>query len=129
MNLKSKLKTNLKAFYGILLLSVVFSCGSNEGKFIISNESDFDIDSLYILPDSKKQIIKIAKGEHVNHDIKMNKVESDGSYFISFRNSETKKIRFTSFGYYTNGYQVEDNIRIKILNDTIMISSNFDDIF
>jgi hypothetical protein len=56
----------------------------------------------------------------------MNDVKTDGSYLISFKNSETKKVRSTSFGYYTNGNQVEDIINIKILNDTIITSGKFD---
>ncbi|WP_299111760.1 hypothetical protein [uncultured Winogradskyella sp.] len=122
----------MKNIINILLLVIVtitLSCSRNEGNFTISNESDFDIDSLYLIPDSKKQIIEIKKGEQVNLDIKMDEVKSDGSYLISFVNSSTNQKKSKSFGYYTNGYQMEDIINIRILNDTILISAKFDDIF
>ena len=110
----------------LVIISISFSCSYSEGNFTISNESDFDIDSLSILPDSKRKHISLKKGEKVNHVVMMNEVKTDGSYFISFKNSESKEIISTAFGYYTNGYQVEDNMNIKILNDTIMFDSKFD---
>jgi hypothetical protein len=116
----------LKTTFTILLLTIVFSCSHNQGNFVISNECDFDINSLYILPDSNKQLINIKKGQIIKYNINMNDVKIDGSYLISFKNSETKKVRSTSFGYYTNGNQVEDIINIKILNDTIITSGKFD---
>ncbi|WP_282040660.1 hypothetical protein [Winogradskyella flava] len=115
----------IENIFFIITLTVIFSCSHNEGHFNISNESDFHIDSLSIAPDSNKQIVTIKKGESLDLDIKMNEVKSDGSYFISFKNSMTNEIVSKAFGYYTNGYQVEDKINIKILNDTILIKSKF----
>lgn len=109
----------------LLGISCMLSCSSNEGKFQITNESDFDLDSLSILPDSNKLTIKIEKGESLKHRINMNEAKTDGSYFISFKNVETNKTISRGFGYYTNGYQTEDIINIKILNDTILINSEF----
>jgi hypothetical protein len=110
-------------FCSICIISI--SCSPNKGKFKITNESDFKIDSLCILPDSKKKLIALKKGEHMNYEILMNKVKSDGSYIIAFKNSETNETVSQEFGYYTNGYQIEDVINIRVLNDTILINSTF----
>ncbi|MBU2920960.1 hypothetical protein KO504_06365 [Winogradskyella psychrotolerans] len=109
-----------------LTILLLFSCRSNEGKFMITNKSNFDIDSLSILPDSKQQFIRLGKSKTIDFITKMNKVTSDGSYVISFKNSENNTIISKRFGYYTNGYQIEDVINITVLNDTIMINSKFD---
>jgi len=93
---------------------------------MITNKSNFDIDSLSILPDSKQQLIRLGKSKTIDFITKMNKVTSDGSYVISFKNSENNTIISKRFGYYTNGYQIEDVINITVLNDTIMINSKFD---
>ncbi|MBC3844839.1 hypothetical protein H8K90_00470 [Winogradskyella echinorum] len=112
-----------------LLLTVIFlitiSCSLNKGKFTITNDSDFDIDSLSIIPDSKKKLIALKKGDIVNHSILMDEVKSDGRYYLSFKKSGTNQIVSQGFGYYTNGYQIEDVINIRILNDTILINGKF----
>ncbi|NRD24591.1 hypothetical protein HNV10_15155 [Winogradskyella litoriviva] len=112
------------AFY-VVTVTLCFSCHFNKGKFVITNKSDFNIDSLTINPDSRKQIIKLDKGEHIEHSIVMNEAKTDGSYFITFKNSDNNTIVSKSFGYYTNGYQIEDEINITVLNDTILIESTF----
>lgn len=118
--MKSKMK--MLIFLGILC---IFSCSKNEGHFHITNQSSFNIDSLSIMPDSKNQIIKLNTGQNVDVKIKMDEVKTDGSYLLTFRNSVTGEIISNAFGYYTNGYQVEDVINIKVLNDTIIIDSKF----
>ncbi|WP_299113007.1 hypothetical protein [uncultured Winogradskyella sp.] len=114
-----------KINFCILLFSLLISCSNNKGEFIIVNESDFDIDSLSIMPDSKKQFIYIEKGSKIKYSIAMDEVSSDGSYFISFRNVKDNKRIEQRFGYYTNGYQTEKEIVITIKNDTILFKSNF----
>lgn len=115
-------------YHLIYVFSIVLfvSCNHNEAKFTITNKSDFDIDSLSITPDSKQQLISIEKGKDIEFSTKMNEVTSDGSYFISFKNSENNNIISKRFGYFTNGYQIEDAIKIMVLNDTIFIDSKFE---
>ena len=48
------------------------------------------------------------------------------SYHISFKNESTGQTITQAFGYYTNGNQIEDIIKVRILNDTIMTSGKFD---
>ena len=52
-------------------------------------------------------------------------VKTDGTYSLSFKNESTGQTVSQDFGYYTNGYQVEDNMNIRILNDTIVFNSKF----
>lgn len=113
------------AFY-LIPITLCFSCHFKKGKFVITNKSDFKIDSLTINPDSKKQIISLNKGDSIEYSIAMNEAKTDGSYFIAFKNSDNNTIISKSFGYYTNGYQIEDEIKITVLNDTILIESKFD---
>jgi len=122
MNLKSKLKL-------FILLSCMFSCKSNDGHFIISNESDFDINNVSIMPDANKKIVHIKKGEVLNHNINMSEVKTDGSFTISFQNAKTNDSVSQAFGYYTNGYQIENVISIKVLSDTIIFDSKFDKLY
>lgn len=109
----------------LTLFIFIFSCDSHKGKFLITNESDFDVDSLSILPDNDQALIKIKQGESLKHSINMNKIKTDGCYFISFKNVETSKTVSRRFGYFTNGYQTDDIINIKIMNDTILVNSEF----
>ncbi|MDH7913193.1 hypothetical protein [Winogradskyella sp. SYSU M77433] len=114
-----------KIFFFFFLGVLLFSCDNNKGEFIIINESDFNIESLNIMPDSKKQFINLKKGETKEHFIFMDEVKTDGSYYMSYINSESKKAVLKPFGYYTNGYQIENAIHIRILNDTILVDGEF----
>ncbi|WP_138433135.1 hypothetical protein [Winogradskyella algicola] len=114
-----------KSLIVLMLFTLIFACNSNTGKFLITNKSNFDVDSLSILPDSEKALIRIKQGESLRHNINMNEVKTDGSYLISFKNETTNQTITRAFGYYTNGYQTEHIINIKIMNDTILINSEF----
>lgn len=109
------------------MLSIVLfaSCSANEGRFNISNESSFNIDSLTIIPDSKNKFVSLKKGEKIEYITQMNAAKSDGSYWIYFKKPNAYESIFQNFGYYTNGSQIEDVINIRILNDTILIESKF----
>ena len=119
------LKSLSTMIYILALLFLVLSCDADKSKFTITNESDFNIYSLSISPDAQSKMISIRKGEAVDYDINMETVNIDGSYHISFKNESTGQTITRAFGYYTNGYQVEDNMNIRILNDTIVFNSKF----
>ncbi|MUU79666.1 hypothetical protein [Winogradskyella endarachnes] len=108
-----------------LALVLLLSCSFNEGNFTVINKSDFKIDSLSIQPDSKHQMFSLDKNESITVNTNMNSVDIDGSYIISFKR-DNKTMTEKQFGYYTNGYQIEDIINITVLNDTILINSKFD---
>lgn len=120
-----KMKRHITTIYILALLLLVFSCDLDKGQFTISNESDFDIEALSIAPDADNSMISLKKGETVEHDINMKMVNTDGTYRLSFKNESTGQTITRAFGYYTNGYQVEDNMNIRILNDTIVFNSKF----
>ncbi|WP_299102985.1 hypothetical protein [uncultured Winogradskyella sp.] len=110
----------------VVLLILCTSCHFNKGKFVITNASDFKIDSLSINPNANHETISLDKGNSIAYSISMTEAKTDGSYFIAFKNTENNTIISKSFGYYTNGYQIEDEIKITVLNDTILIESKFD---
>ena len=116
------LKTTLLTITAIALFA---SCSNSEkdGRFKISNDSDFDIDSLSITPDSERQFFGLKSGEKLEFNTKMDKVTSDGSYLFSFKNLKTNKTVAKSFGYYTKGIQLEDEINIIISNEDISIDN------
>ncbi|WP_299118735.1 hypothetical protein [uncultured Winogradskyella sp.] len=64
----------------IIVIMITFSCHHSEGNFNISNESDFDIDSLFIIPDSKTDYVSLKKSEKIHYKTQMNEAKSDGNY-------------------------------------------------
>lgn len=119
------MKRHITTIYILALSFLVLSCNADKGRFTISNESNFDIEALSILPDADNKMIRLKKGETVEHDINMTMVNTDGTYRLSFKNESTGQTITQDFGYYTNGYQVEENMNIRILNDTIVFNSKF----
>jgi len=102
-----------------------FSCHHDEGDFVIINASDFDIDSLSIVPDFKNQQLSLNKNQQKKLTTNMNRVSSDGSYRIIYKNKKNDNFEDISFGYYTNGSQIEKRILVTITNDTIIAKSEF----
>ncbi|WP_229719263.1 hypothetical protein [Winogradskyella schleiferi] len=121
-----KIKTAKQFLLCSIMITLFSSCSQYEGKFTVSNQSDFDIDSLTILPDTKQQSIRLEKGEKINYYSSMGEKIPEGSYSISFRNSKNKEMSSKKFGYYSSGMQLEDKINIIILNDDIEIEYVFD---
>ncbi|WP_417860199.1 hypothetical protein [Winogradskyella sediminis] len=111
-----------------LVLTVLLSCQTNEGKFRISNKSDYDIDSLQISPDANHQLIHLKKDETVAFNTNMDEISTDGAYSIAFKSAHNQQV-LRRFGYYTNGHQLEEVINITILNDTILINGKFDNLY
>ncbi|TGV02577.1 hypothetical protein [Flavivirga rizhaonensis] len=112
-------------FSNSIAFLLLYSCCTDNGKFLIKNNSDFDIESLSIIPDSKTQYFKIKKGDHIYINTCMNEVKSDGGYSITYKNISSGKTISNSFGYYTNGSQIEKRILILISNDGISYDSKF----
>ena len=120
------MKRHITTIYILALFLLVFSCDLDKGQFTISNESDFDIEALSITPDADNRMISLKKGETIEHNINMKMVNTDGTYRLSFKNESTGQTITRAFGYYTNGNQIEDIIKVRILNETIMTSGKFD---
>ncbi|NRD20732.1 hypothetical protein HNV08_11790 [Winogradskyella eckloniae] len=120
------MKSILNITFLASLLFLCTSCHFNKGHFVITNASDFKIDSLAINPNTKQEFISLDQGESMAYSISMTEAKSDGSYFISYKNHENSNKISKSFGYYSNGHQIEDEIHITVLNDTVLIKSKFD---
>ncbi len=116
---------NVKGLYYLFFI-VLLSCSHNKGHFLIINNSDFDIDSLTISPDFTNKFLTISVNEEKKLTTNMNRVNTDGSYRIRYKNLKTNSFNEQYFGYYTNGYQIEENILITIKQDTILFSSLFE---
>ncbi len=87
------------------------SCGSSEeATFIIENQSDFDVDSLYIQPDANNQYLSIKAGESAVLIADMRGVNTDGAYTIAYRNLNTGAWVRDNFGYYSNGIPQESEL-------------------
>lgn len=113
----------IKNYYILVLLFAITSCHYNQAKFIITNNSDFKIDSLNIYPDSKNQHIFLNQGEKVVLYTGMDKISTDGVFIMKFRNNN--KFFESGLSYFSNGSQLEKNIEINILNDTILLKHNY----
>jgi hypothetical protein len=120
------MKSITKHIFLSLSTLFIFSCSFHQGDFKITNKSDFNLDSVSIIPNTKHQLVSIEKGETINYYTAMKEASSDGSYTISFQNSENKEIISKTFGYHSSGMQLEDEIQINITNDDVLITYIFD---
>lgn len=115
---------NLK--FSPLLIITIFAatCSSKtKVKFIIINNSGGKIDSLIIFPnDNVFSEIKI--GDSIIYYSNMTNVPKvDGLYNLSFK--KNKKLNNYNFGYYTNGYPLEEYYRIEINPDIIIVKGKY----
>lgn len=67
------------------MLFFLTSCKSNKAKFIITNNSDYKIDSLHIYPDSKNQYFFLNQKEQKVFYTGMDNVNNDGVFTIKFK--------------------------------------------
>ncbi|MBC2844815.1 hypothetical protein [Winogradskyella flava] len=121
-------KNTLKILVILLILS---SCNNKvEAIFKISNQTGFEIDSLKIEPmviqDGK--YISLKPEEEIKYSSDMTGIAKiDGNYRISYHQNGETIVK--DFGYYTNGYPLEDLTIIEILSDTILIKSEIDNTY
>ena len=118
----------LYIFISIPVLSLILLSCNNKviANFEITNETDFSIDSLKIEPmvitDGK--YISLNNNETIAYEVDMTGiVKTDGSYKLSYYLNGKTIIK--DFGYYTNGYPIENLIEVTVLNDTILFNSKF----
>lgn len=114
----------IKHLLFLTVLVCLLSCNSKsdiKAKFIVINNSGADIDSLIILPNDSNYS-KIIKGDSIVYYSNMtNMAKVDGSYALMFIPKSEARIKTYHFGYFTNGYPLEDYTRIIVLPDTIQI--------
>lgn len=119
--------------YSILILAQVSlmsacSTGNSEtkAKFIIVNRSGSDIDSIRIEPDNDKREMRVKNSDSIDYYSNMtNLPKVDGLYSFRFRNINSQIKQVFGFGYFTNGYPLEDFTRITVFADTILVKPYF----
>jgi hypothetical protein len=110
----------------LLMLGCCCSCKDRVlAKFEITNMTGDMIDSIYILPDNRKdhfiQLRANAKSTFTTDMTGLPKV--DGSYQLLFKLKNRTRGKY--FGYYTNGSPLENLTRIYIYTDTVSIQQEY----
>ncbi len=119
----------LSISFHIILISLMgtfcTSCGKKKAQFEITNDSNFNIDSLRIethLMDTTN-LISLKPGQTIKYATSMDGVGGDGAYYLWYHLNS--KQNFLQFGYYTNGAQFEESTQIRISKDTVLFHSEF----
>ncbi len=115
--LNEKMKKHNLLF--IVLTGVLYACQPSV-DFTVSNQSGNDIDSVIVSNGVDKIKISDLKKDNDAEDVLLfsDDIKTDGNYFIEVFNNNSKKFHF---GYYSNGYPLESEIKITILKDTINV--------
>lgn len=117
-------------FHQYLLIIVLFffiSCNSYTGVDIFfTNKRDSTIKSIVIDPGgSKLQVNNLEVGKSYKAYLSFKGVAKiDGSYLVQI-DGKHDSINLFSFGYYTNGYPLEKEIRLIFYKDSTGISYVF----
>tara|TARA_B100000965_G_C19346804_1_gene649935 strand:- start:257 stop:604 length:348 start_codon:yes stop_codon:yes gene_type:complete len=108
-----------------MTLTLLGSC-QNEiiAKFEIKNMTNETIDSISIKSfdhQRNSEFIQLKSGESKSYWLDMTKLPKvDGEYLLTFRRNMTNK-ELKRFGYFTNGYPLEEVTNIQFKKDTILI--------
>ena len=113
-----------------LLVFLIVSCEKETiGHFEIENRTKNTIDSLRIVPSGYESdyYISISPGEIKKYDCIMTDIaDADGEYKLDYK-FDTSNFVSETFGYYTNGYQIEEKIIIIFQTDSILYDSQLKD--
>ena len=113
--------------YLLLILTILFSGCNNKTEVSVKNSTINEIDSVNVFITAATYSFKeIAPGEtRTITQVKTNiKGGADGSYLLNVY-YQNGSVRPFVFGYYTNGYPVEDTIHITITDSTIESKSGY----
>ena len=108
----------------------LISCDNRiKAKFEIINQTDYILDSINIKSFRHKansNYLKLEPGESQIYWLDMTDLpKGDGEYLLTLKGN-SGSIKRKQFGYYTNGYPLEEVTIIKIRKDTIIINQIFD---
>lgn len=114
----------------ILILIFLSSCQSEiKAKFVIKNMTDNTIDSINIKSfdhENNSNFIQIKPGDSNIYWLDMTDLpKADGDYLLTFKRNHTYT-EMERFGYFTNGYPLEEVTNIRIEKDTVIIEQLFD---
>lgn len=112
----------------LLLLVALAACHNNNNKvhakFVVINNSGQTIDSVRIMPDVQPQYKSIEKGREKDIVVDMSGIAKvDGAYELRYNKGSVTTAYV--FGYYTNGYPLENYTVLTILPDTILIKPHY----
>jgi hypothetical protein len=121
----------MKYFLYIISILLLSSCSSEiKAKFEIENKTNHVIDSINIKSfdhERKSQFIKLEPDQTETYWLDMTELPKvDGDYLLTFKRNRTNK-EIERFGYFTNGYPLEEVTKIRIEKDTVIIDQIFDD--
>ena len=119
----------MKSLIIIFILTISLSSCQTEinAIFEITNNTENTIDSINIKSFDhglNPIYLKLKPNESQTYSLNMSDLPKvDGDYLLTYK---TNKINSERFGYFTNGYPLEDRTEIKIQKDTIIIDQIFD---
>jgi hypothetical protein len=114
---------------GFLVFFIVSCEKETIGHFEIENHTKNTIDSLRIVPSGYESdyYISISPGEIKKYNCNMTDIaDADGEYRLDYK-FDTSNFVSETFGYYTNGYQIEEKIIIIFEMDSIIYNSQLKD--
>jgi major membrane immunogen (membrane-anchored lipoprotein) len=121
---------NKSYLFLLATLILLISCDSDiKAKFEITNQTNSVIDSVNIKSFdhlSNQSFITLKVGESKIYWLNMtNLPKVDGDYLLTFKKNQANK-EIKRFGYFTNGYPLEEITKIQIDKDTVLIDQIFD---
>lgn len=123
-------RMNKSYLFLLATLILLISCDSDiKAKFEITNQTNSVIDSVNIKSFdhlSNQSFITLKVGESKIYWLNMtNLPKVDGDYLLTFKKNQANK-EIKRFGYFTNGYPLEEITKIQIDKDTVLIDQIFD---
>ena len=123
-------RMNKSYLFLLATLILLISCDSDiKAKFEITNQTNSVIDSVNIKSFdhlSNQSFITLKAGESKIYWLNMtNLPKVDGDYLLTFKKNQANK-EIKRFGYFTNGYPLEEITKIQIDKDTVLIDQIFD---
>jgi hypothetical protein len=121
------MKSIATAILMVLLLTACFNFNGPSMDFRIMNHTSYSIDTLRIGSHDHATVnthSMIAVNDTLLSTLDMSVLTADGAYALYIR-FDNDSVFQKSFGYYTNGYPLEERIDIRILPDTLIISAQF----
>ena len=99
------------------------SCSDPHMEFEVTKKTDDLIDSIRISTTEREslQIIELNDSTKFNYRLDMESLpDVDGSYILTYTRNGKRETEY--FGYYTNGYPLNDGYRIIITDDEPIIT-------
>ena len=104
-------------FFITLILSITSCNDWSKGKFRLTNNTPFLIDSIRLMPDNQINYFSLNPNETKSYNTDMSGPGTDGLYQVGYRINQVRKSK--DLGYYTNGSSVEKIIKIYFEADTV----------